>query len=62
MLVVAKSGSESAVRDILAKWELEAQEIGRVTDDGLFRVLEGDRVVAEIPSLPLTEGCPTYER
>lgn len=62
MLVVAKSGSENLVRDILAKWELEAEEIGRVTDDGLFRVLEGDRVVAEIPSLPLTEGCPTYER
>jgi phosphoribosylformylglycinamidine synthase len=62
MLVVAKSGSENVVRDILAKWELEAEEIGRVTDDGLFRVLEGDRVVAEIPSLPLTEGCPTYER
>ena len=62
MLVVAKSGSEKSVRDILTKWELEAEEIGRVTDDGLFRVLEGDRVVAEIPSLPLTEGCPTYER
>jgi phosphoribosylformylglycinamidine synthase II len=62
MLVVAKAGSENAVRDILAKWELEAEEIGRVTDDGLFRILEGDHVVAEIPSLPLTEGCPTYER
>ncbi len=62
MLVVAKSGSANVVREILGKWELEAEEIGRVTDDGLFRVREGDRVVAEIPSLPLTEGCPTYER
>ena len=62
MLVVAKSGSEHVVRDILAKWELEAQEIGRVTSDGMFRVREGDHVVAEIPSLPLTTGCPTYER
>ena len=62
MLVVAKNGHEGAVRDILTKWELEAEKIGRVTDDGLFRVLEGDRVVAEIPSLPLTDGCPTYER
>ena len=62
MLVVAKAGSEDAVKEILTKWELEAEEIGRVTDDGLFRVLEGDHVVAEIPSLPLTEGCPTYER
>ena len=62
MLVVAKAGQEDAVREILNKWELEAEEIGRVTDDGLFRVMEGGRVVAEIPSLPLTEGCPTYER
>ncbi len=62
MLVVAKVGHEAGVREILEKWELEAAEVGRVTDDGIFRVREGDRVVAEIPALPLTEGCPTYER
>ncbi len=62
MLVVAKAGHEEAVREILNKWELEAAEIGSVTDDGLFRVMEGGRAVAEIPALPLTEGCPTYER
>lgn len=62
MLVVAKVGHEADVRAILEKWELEAAEVGKVTDDGTFRVLEGDRVVAEIPALPLTEGCPTYER
>jgi phosphoribosylformylglycinamidine synthase len=62
MLVVAERGREDEVRRILQKWELEAAVIGRVTDDGMFRVLEGGRVVAEIPALPLTEGCPTYER
>lgn len=62
MLVVAKSGSEAAVRTILEKWELEAAVVGRVTDSGTFRVLEAGTVVAEIPALPLTEGCPTYER
>ena len=62
MLVVAKVGHEDGVKAILNKWELEAEEIGIVTDDGLFRVMEGGRAVAEIPSLPLTEGCPTYER
>jgi len=62
MLVVASPGAEREVTRILEKWELEAAEIGRVTDDGLFRVREGERVVAEIPALPLTTGCPTYER
>jgi phosphoribosylformylglycinamidine synthase subunit PurL len=36
--------------------------IGQVTDDGRFRILEDGKVVADIPALPLTEGCPTYER
>ena len=62
MLVVAEQGHEDEVKKILEKWELEAAVIGRVTDDGLFRVTEGGTTVAEIPALPLTTGCPTYER
>lgn len=62
MLVVAEPGREDEVRQILEKWELEAAVIGQVTDDGMFRVLENGKVVADIPALPLTEGCPTYER
>jgi len=62
MLVVAEKGKEAEVRRILEKWELEAAEIGRVTDDGRFRILEDGVVVADIPALPLTDGCPTYER
>jgi phosphoribosylformylglycinamidine synthase II len=62
MLVVAHPGREDEVRAILEKWELEAEVIGQVTDDGKFRILENGNVVADIPALPLTEGCPTYER
>ena len=62
MLVVARAGSEDAVRAVLEKWELEAAVVGRVTGDGRFRVLENGRVVADVPVLPLTEGCPVYER
>ncbi|HSM60764.1 MAG TPA: phosphoribosylformylglycinamidine synthase subunit PurL [Longimicrobiales bacterium] len=62
MLVVAERGREDEVRRILEKWELEAAVIGWVTDDGRFRVLEDGVPVADIPALPLTEGCPTYER
>ncbi|HET9983582.1 MAG TPA: phosphoribosylformylglycinamidine synthase subunit PurL [Longimicrobiales bacterium] len=62
MLVVAKRGHEEEVRKILAKWDLEAAVIGVVTDDGLYRVREHGRVVAEIPGYPLVTGCPTYVR
>lgn len=62
MLVTARAGHEDEVRRILEKWELEAEVVGRVTDDGMFRVKEGDVVVAEIPNVPLVEECPTYER
>ncbi len=62
MLVVAQRGREHEVESILEKWELEAKVIGHVTDDGRFRVLEDGVLVADIPALPLTEGCPTYER
>lgn len=62
MLVVAEKGREDEVHRILEKWELEAAVIGQVTDDGMFRVLENGKVVADIPALPLTDGCPTYER
>lgn len=62
MLVVAKAGREDEVRRILEKWELEAALIGRVTDDGLYRVRENGVVVCEIPGEPLVTGCPTYTR
>lgn len=62
MLVVAKAGHEDAVTEILEKWELEAAVVGQVTDTGSFRVLEEGVPVADIPALPLTEGCPSYER
>ena len=62
MLVVVEKGREGEVKRILEKWELEAAEIGCVTDDGRFRILENGVIVADIPALPLTQGCPTYER
>jgi phosphoribosylformylglycinamidine synthase len=62
MLVVAERGHEDEVTEILEKWELEAAVVGNVTDDGRFRILEDGHTVADIPALPLTTGCPTYER
>lgn len=61
MLVVPKRGSESQVEAIFEKWGLEAAVIGRVTDDGMLRVMEGDKVAAEIPVDSIVDGAPCYE-
>jgi phosphoribosylformylglycinamidine synthase II len=60
MLVVARKGHERAVRDILAKWDLSAEVIGEVIAEPVYRVTEGDRVVAEFPGTRLVTDCPTY--
>jgi phosphoribosylformylglycinamidine synthase len=60
MLVVAKQGHEDAVRDILGKWDLEAAVIGEVIAEPVYRVTEGDRVVAEFPGSRLVTECPHY--
>lgn len=60
MLVIPKKGKEGEVERIFKKWDLEAVVIGHVTDDGILRVKNGNKVEAEIPARALTELCPTY--
>jgi phosphoribosylformylglycinamidine synthase subunit PurL len=60
MLVVAKRGREDEVRRILGKWDLAAEVIGEVIDEPVYRVMEGDRVVAEFPGSRLVTDCPRY--
>ena len=62
MLLVARSGSEGEVEGIYKKWDLDAAVVGRVTDDGLLRIKEGTKVVAEIPARALAEEAPIYQR
>jgi len=54
MLVVIERGHEPAVRELFAKWDLEAADIGEVTDEGLLVVLEGGVAVARLPVALLT--------
>ena len=60
MLVVAKRGREGEVAAILEKWDLTAAVIGEVIAEPVYRVTEGDRVVAEFPGIRLVTDCPTY--
>ena len=60
MLVVAEPHRVPAIQAICRKWELDATEIGHVTDDGLFRVKHNGLTVAEIPGQQLVDDCPIY--
>ncbi|HEX6574094.1 MAG TPA: phosphoribosylformylglycinamidine synthase subunit PurL [Gemmatimonadaceae bacterium] len=60
MLVVAHKGREAEVRTILQKWDLQAEVIGEVIAEPVYRVTEGDRVVAEFPGSRLVTDCPRY--
>ncbi len=76
MIMVARLGEEQRVLDICAKWDLDAQVVGRVTDTGRFVVratdgydpLSGEPwpaespVVVDLPVGLLTDEAPMYSR
>ncbi|MGH7936008.1 MAG: phosphoribosylformylglycinamidine synthase subunit PurL, partial [Chthoniobacterales bacterium] len=62
MLIIARKGKEEVVRRIFEKWDVPCAEIGRVTDDGMMRVLNDGAVAAEIPAKPLADEAPLYSR
>ena len=64
MLVVVEKGKEQVVLDIFKKWDLECEEIGEVTGDGVVNYYWGDELVGSIPaeSAVLGGGAPVYHR
>lgn len=62
MLVIVERGREKEVQEIFRKWDLNAVNIGRVTGDGMLRVLDNGVKVAEVPALLLAEGAPAVKR
>ena len=62
MLLVVKRGREAEVERIFEKWDLHASRIGEVTGDGLLRVRDHGRLVAELPNRALADEAPVYDR
>lgn len=62
MLMVANQGKEDEVIRICKKWDLDVAVVGRVTNDGMLRVRDQGKVVAEIPAKALADDGPKYER
>lgn len=62
MLMVVKKGKEKEVLEVFRKWDLDAVEIGYVTDtkkvEGYFK---GEKVI-DLDINPLVSGAPKYRR
>ena len=64
MLVVVHKGKEKVVEDIFKKWDLNAVQIGTVTEGDRLRYFMHGELVAEVPAseLVLGGGAPVYDR
>lgn len=60
MLICVKAGSEEQVKELFGNYDLEAVNIGEVTDDGMYRLYHEGRLVADLPVDALAEDAPTY--
>ena len=60
MLVIAEPSKVDAIRAVCDKWELISAVIGKVTDDGIFRVRHHGEVKAEIPARKIVDEAPVY--
>lgn len=62
MLVIVNKNKLGDVQKILVKWKVPGVVFGKVTDDKMLRVKEGDKVVAEVPTGALVSNAPVYEK
>ena len=64
MLAIVEPDGLDRVRGICERWEVRAAVIGRVTDGGALRILDGfdGEVLADVPAASLHEDAPLYDR
>ena len=62
MLMILKPERENFARAVFEKWGLDFAVIGIVNNSGRVVVKMNGKIYADIPSLPLSEEAPEYER
>jgi phosphoribosylformylglycinamidine synthase II len=62
MLIAVRPEKVAAVRDVFAKWDLDAITIGQVTDDGRLQCRFHGQVVVDVPVAAVVDLCPVYRR
>ena len=60
MLALVAPAQLDAVLETCARWELDANAIGTVTDTGNFTARHSGEVVVDIPASALTDDAPSY--
>lgn len=62
MLMILKPGKEEFAKQIFDKWNLDFAVIGQVTDTGRVIIKMNGEVYGDIPSAPLSNESPEYDR
>jgi phosphoribosylformylglycinamidine synthase len=62
MLLVIEKGREEEVRKIFNKYEINAVDIGKVTNDGMMRLFHNGEIAAEVSANALAEQAPEYNK
>ncbi|MBN2199650.1 MAG: phosphoribosylformylglycinamidine synthase subunit PurL [Candidatus Aminicenantes bacterium] len=62
MLIVAEPGRVDDVREVFAKWDLDAAVIGEITAGGRLAATWKGETVVDIPVDAVINSCPVYDR
>ena len=62
MLLCAKKGAEREIMEIFAKWEVNAEIIGEVTNSGVMELFWENERVGNIPIAPISHNAPILKR
>ncbi len=64
MLAIVTPGALDRVLDVCRLWEVRATVVGRVTESGRLRIVDGwdGEVLADVPAATLHEDAPLYNR
>lgn len=62
MVLCIKQGHEQEIIDLFKKYDLDAVNIGEVTDDGFYTLYHKGEKVASVPVDSLAEDAPVYYR
>ncbi len=62
MVLCVKKGHEQEIVDLFKKYDLDAVNIGEVTDDGYYTLYHKGEMVAHVPVDSLAEDAPVYYR